>query len=251
MFRSHAAAGVSPTRHLIVLTVSLFLSYLCVALSLLVVSVYVNQRLGLGDTLGGLAVGITFLATILARDLAGRLSDRHGGRHAMFRGLSLYALASLVCLVSSLASAMPLLAYAGLIVGRLLLGLGESLTIIGMVSWGMGLGGPARSGRVLPLMGMGMYGGLRRRRPNGAGALSHDLVRRADGPGESAAAAGGVAGQAGAGRYAGGGRAAVVLAADRAHLEARRGRRSAGRRLRRAGHLHLALLSRRGLAFGD
>ncbi|WP_251976082.1 MFS transporter [Salinicola avicenniae] len=158
MTRSHAVAGISPTRHLIVLTVSLFLSYLCVALSLPVVSVYVNQHLGLGDTLGGLAVGITFLATILTRNLAGRLSDRYGGRHAMFRGLALYALASLVCLASSLVSATPLLAYAGLLVGRLLLGLGESLTIIGMVSWGMGLGGPARSGRVLSLMGMGMYG---------------------------------------------------------------------------------------------
>ncbi|GHB12071.1 MFS transporter [Salinicola rhizosphaerae] len=145
-------------RRLVLLTISLFLSYLCVAMALPVVSVYVNHELGMSDTLGGLAVGIAFLSTILTRNLAGRTSDRRGGRVSMFYGLALYVLASLVCLGSTWSSLSPGLAYAVLIVGRLILGLGESLTVIGMVSWGIGLTGHARSGRVLSLMGMGMYG---------------------------------------------------------------------------------------------
>ena len=47
------------------LTLALFLSYLCVAMSLPVMSIYVTTRLGFGNALAGLAVGIAFASTIL------------------------------------------------------------------------------------------------------------------------------------------------------------------------------------------
>jgi predicted MFS family arabinose efflux permease len=40
----------------------------------------------------------------------------------------------------------------------LLLGLGESLGMVGMVAWAIGFMGPARTGKVMALVGMGMYG---------------------------------------------------------------------------------------------
>jgi len=145
-------------RRVIALTVMLFLSYLSVAMSLPVVPVHVVATLGLNNAFAGLAVGIAFLSTILTRNHAGGLADRLGGRPCMRRGLVLYLAAALVCLVSGLPGLPLPLSYGVLILGRLLLGLGESLTMVGMIGWSIGLMGPARSGRVMSLVGMGMYG---------------------------------------------------------------------------------------------
>jgi MFS family permease len=145
-------------RRVVVLTAILFLSYLAVAMSLPAVPVHVVQGLGFSNAFGGLAVGIAFLSTILTRAYAGARSDRHGAKLSMQQGLILYAVAGLICLLSSWSRLPVEGAYAVLIAGRLLLGLGESLAMVGMVSWSIGLMGQARSGKVLSLVGMGMYG---------------------------------------------------------------------------------------------
>lgn len=145
-------------RRVVVLTGALFLSYLTVAMSLPVVPVYVVQQLGFGNALGGLAVGIAFLSTILTRHYAGLRADRLGGKICMQQGLVLYAAAALICLAASWPRLPAAGAYALLITGRLLLGLAESLGMIGMISWAIGLMGHHRSGRVMSLVGIGMYG---------------------------------------------------------------------------------------------
>jgi MFS family permease len=146
------------TGRVVVLTAILFLSYLTVAMSLPAVPVHVVQGLGMSNAAGGLAVGIAFLSTILTRTHSGARADRIGGKRCMQQGLILYAVAGVICLASSW-SALPIAgAYAVLIAGRLLLGLGESLAMVGMVSWSIGIMGQARSGKVLSLVGMGMYG---------------------------------------------------------------------------------------------
>jgi MFS family permease len=145
-------------RRLIALTCALFLSYLAVAMSLPVVPVYVAHQLGLSNALGGLAVGIAFLSTIVTRNYAGNLSDRLGGKLCMLRGLKIYTCACLICLLFAWPGWHQAVAYAGLLGGRLLLGVGESLVVVGMIGWGIGLMGPARSGKVLALVGIGMYG---------------------------------------------------------------------------------------------
>jgi MFS family permease len=161
-------------RRVIVLTAILFLSYLAVAMSLPAVPVHVVQGLGLSNAFGGLAVGIAFLSTILTRAQAGARSDRVGGKLCMEQGLIIYAIAGLVCLLASW-SALPVRgAYAVLVAGRLLLGLGESLAMVGMVAWSIGLMGQARSGKVLSLVGMGMYGAFALGGPLGL-ALLHRI----------------------------------------------------------------------------
>jgi MFS family permease len=145
-------------RRVVALTATLFLSYLAVAMSLSAVPVHVVTRLGLDNAFGGLAVGIAFLSTILTRNHAGLRADRLGGKPCMQRGLVVYAAAGLICLLSSWSGLPVSLDYAVLILGRLLLGLGESLAMVGMISWAIGLMGPARSGRVMSLVGIGMYG---------------------------------------------------------------------------------------------
>jgi MFS family permease len=161
-------------RRVVALTGTLFLSYLAVAMSLPVVPVYVVQGLRLDNAFGGLAVGIAFLSTILTRPHAGARADLLGGKVSMQRGLIVYAAAGLICLLASWPRLSVAGDYAVLIAGRLLLGLGESLTMVGMINWSIGLMGPARSGKVMSLVGMGMYGAFAAGGPLGL-ALLHRL----------------------------------------------------------------------------
>ncbi|MNR77882.1 Inner membrane transport protein YajR [compost metagenome] len=160
-------------RHLIWKTLALFLSYLAVAMSLPVLPVYVTQELHYGNVLAGLAVGITFLATILTRNQAGALTDRAGGKHSMRRGLIIYSIASLVCWVSAWPIFPIPLSYALLIVGRLLLGWGESLALLGMLGWSIAQMGPARAGRVIAFSGMSIYGAFAVGGPLGLAIFQH------------------------------------------------------------------------------
>lgn len=155
------------------LTVALFLSYLCVAMSLPVVSVHVTVGLGLGNGLAGLAVGIAFASTILTRGTAGRIADHEGGKRCMIRGLWIYALAGLVCAGAGWPGLPVTAAYAVLLLGRLLLGWGESLATVGLIAWALGVTGPQRSGRVFALVGMGLYGAFAIGSPIGVALLDH------------------------------------------------------------------------------
>ena len=158
-------------RHVVALTGALFLSYLAVAMSLPAVPVHVVKGLGLSNGFGGLAVGVAFLSTIVTRGQAGALADRLGGKVAMQRGLVVYAAAGLVCLSANWPSLSPTSGYAVLMAGRLLLGLGESVAMVGMISWAIGLMGHARSGRVMSLVGVGMYGAFAAGGPLGLALL--------------------------------------------------------------------------------
>ena len=140
------------------LTLALFLSYLCVAMSLPVTSVYVTTRLGFGNALAGLAVGIAFASTILTRGMAGHIADHHGGKSCMIRGLLIYTLAGFVCAAASWPGFPRVVSYGILIAGRLVLGWGESLATVGLIAWALGITGPQRAGRVFALVGMGLYG---------------------------------------------------------------------------------------------
>ncbi|WP_347554385.1 arabinose transporter [Robbsia sp. KACC 23696] len=151
------------------LAFALFLSYLAVASALPVVSTYTVHRLHLSNAMGGLAVGIAFFSTILTRNYAGRLVDQHGGRYAMRRGLLIYSVASLICLLSLLPFFGAAIGFVVLLAGRLLLGVGESLVVVGMLGWGIGLMGAPRSGKVMAWVGAGMYGAFAVGGPLGLG----------------------------------------------------------------------------------
>jgi MFS family permease len=143
---------------LYVLAVILFVSYLTVAMALPVVPVFVVHDLGLSNALAGTAVGIAFLSTIVTRGYAGGVSDKRGAKLSMARGLVAYALGSAICLAAGLPGLPVSIAFALLVFGRLVIGLGESMTAVGVIAWGIGIVGPARSGKVLALVGAALYG---------------------------------------------------------------------------------------------
>jgi hypothetical protein len=51
-------------------------------------------------------------------------------------------------------------------------GLGESVAMVGMIGWAIGLMGQARSGRVMSLVGIGMYGAFAAGGPLGLALLN-------------------------------------------------------------------------------
>lgn len=145
-------------KRLINMGVSLFIAYLAVAMALPVVSVYVCHNLGYSNWLGGLAVGISFLSTIFSRKYAGTFSDLKSPKKCTMLGVFLYMLAAAVCLLSTMTILPVRLSYAILIIGRLILGFGESMTMVGLTGWHFSLVGPQHSGKILSIVGMAMYG---------------------------------------------------------------------------------------------
>ncbi|WP_413732526.1 MFS transporter [Sodalis sp. RH20] len=147
-------------KRLMLLMAILFVSYLCVAIPLPVIPVFVTGKLGFGNVYAGLGVGVAFLSTVLTRGYAGNLADRRGARYAVRMGLGFYTCGALISSGAGFLPYAPWLAYLVLIAGRLLVGLGESLAGVGIILWGVGLVGPARSGQVLALVGAAIYGAL-------------------------------------------------------------------------------------------
>ena len=160
-------------RQLLLLTAILFVAYLCVGISLPIVSFHVTRQLGLANAWAGLAGGIAFLATVATRGHAGSLSDRRGAKIAVARGLGFYVAGAAMSATAGLGSLAPWPAFLALVAGRLLLGLGESLVAVGVISWGIGLVGPARSGHVLALVGAAIYGAVALGGPIGVALLDH------------------------------------------------------------------------------
>ena len=139
---------------------ALFCGYLAVGLPLPVIPLFIHDRLGFNNLIVGLVIGIQFLATVLTRGYAGRLTDHHGGKRSALQGAAFCALAGLFYLAAAMPGLSPAISLAMIVVGRLIAGFGESQFVTGCVSWSIASVGPQRAGLSMSWTGIAMFAAL-------------------------------------------------------------------------------------------
>src|SRR5580698_7438950 len=110
---------------------ALFCGYLCVGLPLPVIPLFIHDKLGFSNLVVGLVIGIQFLATVLTRGYAGRLTDHHGGKRSALQGAAVCALGGLLYVVSAMPGLSATMSLSVIVAGRLAAGFGESQFVTG------------------------------------------------------------------------------------------------------------------------
>jgi MFS family permease len=139
---------------------ALFCGYLAVGLPLPVVPLFVHDKLGFNNVIVGLVIGIQFLATVLTRGYAGRLTDHLGGKRSALQGAVVCAVGGLLYFVSAMSGLPPLVGLAIVILGRLVAGFGESQFVTGCIAWSIASVGPQRAGMSMSWTGVAMFAAL-------------------------------------------------------------------------------------------
>jgi MFS family permease len=139
---------------------TLFCGYLCVGLPLPVIPLFLHDELGFSTLIVGLVIGVQFLATVLTRGYAGRLTDHYGGKRSALQGAGVCALSGVLYLVAALPGLSPASSVFFIVVGRLTAGFGESQFVTGCVSWSIASVGPQRAGASMSWTGIAMFAAL-------------------------------------------------------------------------------------------
>jgi MFS family permease len=136
---------------------AVFIAFLVIGIALPVLPLHVHQGLGLGTFLVGLVAGSQFAAAILSRVWAGWHADARGPKHAVITGLTIAAGAGLLYLLSLGLIARPSISAAILLLGRALLGVGESFIITGAQSWALATLTVRNTSKALAWVGSAMF----------------------------------------------------------------------------------------------
>ncbi|WP_095136061.1 MFS transporter [Pseudomonas sp. Irchel s3a10] len=137
-----------------------FVAFLCIGLPIAVLPSYVHEQLGFSAIVAGLVIGSQYLATLLSRPMAGRMSDTLGTKRAIVYGLSGIVLSGLLTLISTLLQDFPMPSLIILVIGRLLLGVAQGLIGVGTISWCMGQVGVEHTARSIGWNGIASYGAI-------------------------------------------------------------------------------------------
>src|SRR5215472_10464478 len=136
---------------------AVFVAFLVIGIAMPVLPLHVHQGLGLGTFLVGLVAGSQFAAAILSRVSAGRYADRRGPKHAVIAGLAIAAGAGMLYLLSLSTLTRPSISATILLLGRALLGVGESFIITGGQSWALAILTARNTSRALAWVGSAMF----------------------------------------------------------------------------------------------
>ena len=137
-----------------------FASYLTIGLPLAVLPGYVHNVMGFSAFWAGLVISLQYFATLLSRPHAGRYADTFGPKSIVVVGLCGCFLSGLSYLLAATTSHWPLVSLALLCLGRVILGIGQSLAGTGSTLWGVGVVGAPHIGRVISWNGIVTYGAM-------------------------------------------------------------------------------------------
>jgi MFS family permease len=150
-----------------------FLSFLIIGMALPVLPLHVHTVLGFGPFVVGLVAGAQFLAALVSRLWAGRLSDTRGAKYAVSLGLLAAILGGLFYVASLLVIKLPMLSVSLILIGRTVIGGAESLIITGGIIWGLRLVSSTKSAQVIAWVGMAMFAALAVGAPVGSLVFAH------------------------------------------------------------------------------
>src|SRR6266480_5800971 len=147
-----------PVADLLPIMGMVFIAFLVIGLAMPVLPLHVHQGLGLSTFVVGLVAGSQFAASLVSRVWAGRHADIRGAKHAVVTGLLVAAAAGFLYLLSLRFVSEPEISVTVLLLGRALLGVGESFIITGAQTWGLAMLGVDNTSKVLAWIGSAMFG---------------------------------------------------------------------------------------------
>jgi alkylhydroperoxidase/carboxymuconolactone decarboxylase family protein YurZ/predicted MFS family arabinose efflux permease len=136
---------------------SVFVAFLVSGLAMPVLPLHVHNGLGLSTFVVGLVAGSQFVAALISRPMAGHHADSRGAKHTVVTGLLAATASGLLYFLALQCVRQPTISVAILLVGRAVLGIGESFVITGAQTWGLLLGGPKDTGKVIAWAGSAMW----------------------------------------------------------------------------------------------
>ncbi|AIG01141.1 major facilitator superfamily transporter [Pseudomonas fluorescens] len=155
-----APSSLSITLQIVSIVFYTFIAFICIGLPIAVIPGYVHEQLGFSAVVAGITIGSQYLATLLSRPMAGRMSDNVGTKRAIVLGLSGILLSGVLTWVATLLQSLPSLSLGILIVGRVLLGVAQGLIGVGTISWCMGQVGTEHTARSISWNGIASYGAI-------------------------------------------------------------------------------------------
>jgi MFS family permease len=155
-----APSSLSITLQIVSIVFYTFIAFICIGLPIAVIPGYVHGELGFSAVIAGVTIGSQYLATLLSRPMAGRMSDNVGTKRAIVLGLSGILLSGVLTFIATLLHSLPLLSLGILIVSRLLLGVAQGLIGVGTISWCMGAVGAEHTARSISWNGIASYGAI-------------------------------------------------------------------------------------------
>ena len=128
------------------------MSFLAIGAALPVLPRYITGPLSGGDVAVGVVAGAFAFTAIIARPFGGRLADRRGRKPVAIIGMLLAALAGALYYLP--------LDVPGLILSRLVLGVGQGWVFTAGLAWTVDLAPIERRGQAIGYFGLGVWGGL-------------------------------------------------------------------------------------------
>src|SRR5215469_1068947 len=135
-----------------------FISYLSVGIPLAVLPLFVHMNLGYGTVLAGLVISAQYVATILSRPNAGRMTDTRGAKRTVVYGMLACALSGAATFAAAFFRTQPPLCLALLFLSRL--PVGEGMGSTGAMMWGIGRAGSQHIAKVISWNGVATFTAL-------------------------------------------------------------------------------------------
>ncbi|WP_343674750.1 MFS transporter [Chitinophaga sp.] len=139
---------------------AVFATFLTMGIGFGVLPQLVHGQLGYGDIIVGIVLGTQNIMALCSRSWAGKNTDSKGAKSSVTKGIYWTFLAGVLYVCAGLTTNLPLIALIQLIIARSFHGIGESFLITGALTWGIGLTGVARTGKVMAWVGICIYGGI-------------------------------------------------------------------------------------------